>query len=157
MKLQRFLPLLLILALLGGAGYIANENPEWFLDEHEIRDKRAYGDLISSIESGLTEWRKTPQLGPNCSFAMKCLATTPSEKERLIPDIAVAAWTHWTAAYNAWRKSSTLANPPNAQLNELELLLDSCQGLASRIDDIQHHRSVMNAGSKLFNEGPSGI
>lgn len=159
MKLQRFLPLLLILALLGGAGYIANENPEWFLDEHEIRDKRAYGDLISSIESGLDRMEKDTSAWPELlAFCYEVLGNdTLRERNDLSPDITMAAWTHWTAAYNAWRKSSTLANPPNAQLNELELLLDSCQGLASRIDDIQDHRSVMNAGSMLFNEGPSGI
>ena len=51
MKLQRFLPLLLILALLGGAGYIASKNPEWFEDELEVRERQAYDDLITGIES----------------------------------------------------------------------------------------------------------
>ena len=159
MKLQRFLPLLLILALLGGAGYIANENPEWFLDEHEIRNRQAYDNLISSIEVGLERMEGDTSAWPELlAFCYEVLGNdTLRERNDLSPDIASAAWTNWTTSYDAWRKSSTLASPPNMQLNELELLLAKCETLPSLVNEIQHHRSVMNAGARLFDEGPSGI
>ena len=159
MKLQRFLPLLLIMALLGGAGYMATKNPEWFEDELEVRERQAYDDLITGIESELTRMQTdTSAWAELLAFSYEVLDNdTLQKRNNLSPNIASAAWTLWTTSFDAWHTSSKLSSPPNVQLNELELLLDSCKGLRIKVNDIQHHRSVMNAGARLFKEGPSGI
>lgn len=159
MKLQRFLPLLLILALLGGAGFIATKNPEWFEDEQKVRERQAYEDLITDIETKLTRMQTDTSAWPELlAFSTVVLENdTLRKRNDLTPDIASAAWTNWMATYDAWRTSSNLSSPPNVQLNELELLLAECQTLSSQLNDIQFQRSVMNAGSKLFDVGPSGI
>ena len=158
MKLQRFLPLLLILALLGGLGSVAF-NSGWFVNELEVLERQAYDDLITGIESELTQMQTdTSAWAELLAFSYEVLGNDTLQKRNdLSPDIASAAWTNWTTSYDAWRTSSKLSSPPNVQLNELELLLDSCKGLRSKVTDIQRHRSVMNAGARLFNEGPSGI
>jgi hypothetical protein len=159
MKLQRFLPLLLILALLVGAGFIATKNPEWFEDEQKVRERQAYEDLITDIETKLTRMQTDTSAWPELlAFSTVVLENdTLRKRNDLTPDIASAAWTNWMATYDAWRTSSNLSSPPNVQLNELELLLAECQTLSSQVNDIQFQRSVMNAGSKLFDVGPSGI
>jgi hypothetical protein len=159
MKLQRFLPLLLILALLGGAGFIATKNPEWFEDEQKVSERQAYEDLITGIESDLTQMQTDTSAWPELlAFSYEVLGNdTLKTRNNLSPDIASAAWTNWMATYDAWRTSGKLSSPPNVQLNELELLLAECQTLSSKVNGIQFQRSVMNAGAKLFDEGPSGI
>lgn len=159
MKFQRFLPFVLILALLGGAGYIANENPEWFLDEHEVRVREAYEVLVDSIESDLIHMKgDTSAWSELIAMSYDVLANdTLRQKTDFSFDISNTAWTNWSAAFDAWRASGKLSSPPNVRLNELELLLAEGQALAGKVNDIQQHRSTMNAGSRLFDEGPYGI
>jgi hypothetical protein len=158
MKLQRFLPLLLILALLVGVGAVAHYSG-WFVDELEVRERQAYDDLITRIETELTRMQTdTSAWAELLAFSYEVLDNdTLQKRNNLSPDIASAAWILWTTSFDAWRTSSKLSSPPNVQLNELELLLAECQTLSSRVNDIQFQRSVMNAGAKLFIEGSSGI
>ena len=153
MKIQRLIPFLLLLALLGGGVYYINTqsiDPDLSDNGNSVGADTAFvrlnGELSDLKKKDSTSFEDWEELGD------RILSSNAEEqfKKQLSSALGVEAMNTWEKRFNTWTSSNFKAPPPLEDYNKLRTLLANHKLLSLHLTTLQPHAKAFSCYNTFF-------